>query len=458
MGFVFLVSIIFKGIGAILEVAIQVVITKQIGVSQYGVYSALINAADLIYWCLFSGMVKCNTFYLSEQGATIRSFKKKYYVVYVLPVCCVGIAASIFLKRYSACAVFLITLAELLVMDQSSSLMARKQSKRALFGEYVLGRTMLFFGVIVLFQFSCSDILLLVFLYFGQFVLISMFFSFQRIQAPHYTEERQVSMKKWGQYQRADIIQSMIVQMPVVLQYFFVGAFEAGVVSVVMIVKKLVNFISGPSFKVFLPEFSRLYKEGNRDGIKKSFESIIRMQMLFLAPMTVILVGFPQLLLKVMAEELVDYVPLFILCAVTFLVIASLGPCSGMMQMTGNEIWDNRFREIAFAGMIIVFVVMRRDPFFVLYGLCVQTIIENTGKVIFTIRWMGGMPMRLTKYLSLWLLPGGMVALSYFMNKQDSYVWMILLSGITFLIGLMIEIKEGELLQKFKKKSNSSGY
>ena len=88
----------------------------------------------------------------------------------------------------------------------------------------------------------------------------------------------------------------MIGQMPVLLQFFFSGAFEAGVVSVVLTVKKLINFISGPSAKVFLPEFSRLYQSGRQNEIRACFASIMRIQMLFAGPLSVVLLGYPHVI------------------------------------------------------------------------------------------------------------------------------------------------------------------
>ena len=73
-----ILSIILKGIGAVLEILLQIFITRKIGVSGYGSYSTWINMADLIFWIFFSGIVKCNTFYLSGGNIAISSFKKKY--------------------------------------------------------------------------------------------------------------------------------------------------------------------------------------------------------------------------------------------------------------------------------------------------------------------------------------------------------------------------------------------
>ena len=86
MNSIFLVSIILKGVGALLEILLQMIITGVMGVEGYGTYSAWINGADLIFWIGLSGLVKCNTFYLSGRDTTIRIFKRKYYFRYGLPL------------------------------------------------------------------------------------------------------------------------------------------------------------------------------------------------------------------------------------------------------------------------------------------------------------------------------------------------------------------------------------
>ena len=86
MNGIFLLSVILKGIGAVLEVLLQILITRSIGVDGFGTYSTWINTADIIFWVLFSALTKCNTFYLSVPNTSISNFKKKYYGRYVLPI------------------------------------------------------------------------------------------------------------------------------------------------------------------------------------------------------------------------------------------------------------------------------------------------------------------------------------------------------------------------------------
>ena len=384
MSIVFLLSVILKGLGAVLEVLLQVMITRMLGLAGYGTYSTWVSAADLVYWVLFSGITKCNTFYLSNKGTELRRFKAKYYSCYVLPVLTtLALVLALEKGRGGYTVIALITGMELLVMDHSSTMMAQGQPGCALFGEYVLGRLFLVLGTLVLYKTERFSLGTLLALYVIQYAGILVLFLIKRDREPRRDISKELSLRKWGSYQRADLIQALISQMPILLQYFFTGAFEAGIVSVVLMVKKLVNFISGPTAKVFLPEFSRMYHAGDKAGIKQCYASIMRIQMLFAGSMAVVLVGYPQVLLSILAEELLPYTKQFVGCALVFILIATLGPCSGVLQMTGNEKKDNLYREAALGVMLVLLFVMRGSRLVMLYALCVQALLETNSVYIY---------------------------------------------------------------------------
>lgn len=441
MNYIFLISIVLKGIGAVLEVLLQILITRKLGVAEYGLYSTWINAADLIFWIFFSGLVKCNTFYISDKNTSIKKFRWKYYLRYVFPVIVLTSAISIIFGGRFYILVPCITVLELLVMDNSSEMIARGQATNAIIGEYVLGRLFLLIGAAVLMHTGHLNFYALIVLYLVQYICILFFFAVRKRKEDLYDVSEQISIKKWGIYQKADILQAMIGQMPIVLQYFFGGAFEAGVVSIVMLVKKLVNFISGPTAKIFLPEFSRFYHEGKKEKIRDSFESIMRMQMLFVSPMAVVLIGFPDVVLSILAKELLVYKNLFVLCSVVFLVAATLGPCGGLMQMTDNEKKDNDYREIAMVIMLLVMVLFSKDSLFVLYGLCIQTVIEAGGKYFFVCRWMEQAPVTMKQYIKWWCLPLAAIALAKILALEKSVMAMIFLSGMVFAVVFIQEWK-----------------
>lgn len=457
MNFIFLISVILKGIGALLEILLQILITKEIGVSGYGTYATWINAADLLFWILFSGVVKCNTFYLSDKSIIIGKFKRKYYGFYVLPFLAIAtIAAIIITKTVIPCFVLIIVGLELLVLDYSSTLIARGKPIKSLVGEYMLGRLVLVIGIVLLRSAGCLHVHLLVMLYIIQYVMILLFFLIRsdRREVVYNDISKDVSLKKWGAYQRADLMHSMIEQMPVVLQYFFSGAFEAGVVSVILLVKKLIGFISGPTAKIFLPEFSRLYHAGDNQKIRSSYASIMRIQMLVVGPLAVVLLGYPRVVLKILASELIQYTTLFMMCATIFLLVATLGPCGGILQMTGNEKKDNRCREIALVVMCLVMILTHKDPYFVLYGLCVQVALEAVMKYSVVCRWMKKTPISLCTYLKWWIIPCVLIGITYLFSLQNSFEGMILTAGMVFAVSLIRELRcnESDFWNKLKRK------
>ena len=457
MNLIFLFSVVLKGLGAVLEILLQILITARLQVEGYGTYSAWINSADLLFWVCFSGLVKCNTYYLSGGETTIRSFKMKYFLRYALPVLGGAVVLGLcFGADAMLTFVPVITLLELLVMDRSSTLITRGQSITSLVGEYVLGRLLLVIGVVVLGLMNALSHTALLVLYVLQYGCVIGFFQVRQGRGRTYTDiSGDVSLKKWSAYQRSDLMHAMIEQMPVVMQFFFSGAFEAGVVSVVLLVKKLINFISGPTAKIFLPEFSRLYHAGENAKIRSVYGSIMRIQMLVVGPLAVVLLAFPRVILGILAEELVAYDWLFMGCSVIFLLVATMGPCGGILQMTGNEKTDNRIRFWALIGMGAVMLLTRSDAYFVLYGLCFQVAAEAAAKYVYICRWMKKAPTGLLTYVKWWLLPGAVIGAAYLLKCNDSFLMMALLAGLVFALSGIREMKDPENAFLKKRKGNA---
>ena len=104
------------------------------------------------------------------------------------------------------------------------------------------------------------------------------------------------------------------------------------------------------------------------------------------------------------------------------------------MQMSGNEKQDNRFREFALVGMVIVMMVLSKDKLFVLYGLCAQTLLEALGKYCFVCRWLGKSPVRLFQYFAWWMLPVGAIWVIHLAGWRESFPAMIIACGCTFVL------------------------
>ena len=147
MNGIFFLSIFLKGIGAVLEVVLQVFLIRQIGMEGYGTYTTWINGADLLFWILFSSLVKGNTFYLSEDGVSITKYRKKYYIYYVLPILLlISIGIVGVKKEISYILVLVITLLELFVLDKSSLLIAKRKASQSLLNQKKIPAVQSIFG------------------------------------------------------------------------------------------------------------------------------------------------------------------------------------------------------------------------------------------------------------------------------------------------------------------------
>ena len=92
--FAMILSIAIKGISAVVEIFIQMLITNEVGVSEYGSYTFFVSVIEGAYYVLFSGSIKLNTFYLSTPSSSLSDFKKKYVLRFVTPVVALIIACS----------------------------------------------------------------------------------------------------------------------------------------------------------------------------------------------------------------------------------------------------------------------------------------------------------------------------------------------------------------------------
>ena len=96
--FTMFISIFIKAISAIVEIAIQMLITNRVGVSEYGNYAFFVSLIDGGFFFLFSSSIKLNSFYLSTPSSSLKSFKKKFLLYYILPIISVMIIAFIIMR------------------------------------------------------------------------------------------------------------------------------------------------------------------------------------------------------------------------------------------------------------------------------------------------------------------------------------------------------------------------
>ena len=430
--FAMILSIGIKAVSAVIEIAIQMLITNKVGISEYGNYTFFVSLIEGGYFLLFSGSVKLNTFYLSTPSSSLSAFKKKFSLNYVLPVVLALVLASAVMRNSLWAAASMILLLFYFAYDTSSVFFSRGHQLPALLGEYLIGRITLLLSLITMIRLDRVTSLNLLLLYGLQFAAMLLWFIPFRSKLLPGTEEVRVPMRKLAEYQISDVATSLISYSPPVLQYLVGGAFTAGLTGIISLVKKFINFISGPTAKVFLPEFSRLYKNGEREKLAQSYLMIVRIQMVFLCTIGSVLIGFPRLILHMFSPELEQYGGVFTAAAACLLLIAGIGPVTGLLQMTGNEHVCNRNQWISIGFMLLTCLALRGQVLFAVYGLCVQALTEGLMKYVSICRWFGKNIVPVRNYILLWL-PVAFLRLAVdHMQWQYSYSALVIGAALVF--------------------------
>ena len=440
--FAMIFSIIIKALSAVVEILIQMLITNNAGVSELGNYTFYVSLIEGGYFLLFSGSIKLNTYYLSTSSSNLSNFKKKYNLFYVLPL--ISIVALAFVLMHNLVGLFasIILLFYYFAFDESSLFFSRGHQISALLGEYLIGRTVLLIGVLSAVRFGYSTGLYLLLLYGLQFIVMIIWFLSFRKKIPNGNDEINVPIMKLVEYQVSDVATSVITYFPTILQYVVGGAFTAGFTGIVTLVKKFINFISGPTAKVFLPEFSRLYKNDEREKLENVYLMIVRIQMVFIGTIAAILIGFPRLILHMFSPDLEQYRNIFSWTAVSLLVIAGIGPVTGMLQMTGNERVCNRNQWISIAVMLLVCIIFHKQEMFAVYGLCAQAIIEGVLKYFSVCKWFGKNIIPISNYILLWF-PVGILKFIVVYTKIDySLIGVLISAFIIFLWNSLFALRD----------------
>ncbi len=454
--FAMILSIAIKGISAVVEIFIQMLITNEVGVSEYGSYTFFVSVIEGAYYVLFSGSIKLNTFYLSTPSSSLSDFKKKYVLRFVTPVVALIIACSAAMRNPYGVLSGVILYLYYFAFDTGSVFFSRGRQLPAMLGEYLFGRIVLLIGVAAVIRLNAATGLMLLGLYGLQFVTMLVWF------APHVrrlspgTDSIRVPMRKLAAYQLSDVANSVISYSPPILQFFFGGAFTAGFTGIITIVKKFINFISGPTAKVFLPELSRLYKNGDKQTLERTYRMIVRIQMVFIGTIGVILIDFPRLFLHLFSPELEQYGGVFTLTAICLSIIAGIGPVTGMLQMTGNEKICNRNQWISIGLMITVWLMLHREPLFAVYGLCVQAVSEGIMKYYSVCRWFGKNIIPIRYYLLLWAPVGVLRLVVDGLGWQNSFPAMLGCLTLVFAWNMLFALRDpmvkAAVIDKLKKR------
>ena len=174
--FTMILSIGVKAFAALIEIAIQMMLTNYVGMAGYGDYTFFVSIIEGSYYFLFAGSIKINTFYLSVPTLKLDGFKKTYIVHYAAPVFMVILAVLTVTKGVYGFGTAIILLVYFLAYDRSSIFFSRGFQLPALLGEYVIGRLTMLIGLFVCLKMDRVDGLVLLGLYGIQFLAMLIWF------------------------------------------------------------------------------------------------------------------------------------------------------------------------------------------------------------------------------------------------------------------------------------------
>lgn len=398
------ISILVKGLGAVFEIASQILITRFGAVALFGEYNFYVSVADIICWLFFSGIVKCNAYYVAN-GKDIGGFRKSFFLVFALPITLVLTLVGLSYSVLFAVAV-MGAYCYGMQLSLSSVFLACRRYKVSLFGEYLVSRAVILVGVIALILAGALDVAALVVLYALGYVVSIVYFLAMggRLEKPTgmlEPSERSELVRKEVSFQLTDVANGLVNQAPVIVQYLFSGAFHAGVLSVILVTRKVISFIAGPTAKVYLPEFARRYGEGDMEGLRGTYREIVLLQMCFVLPICLVAIGVPDVLLAVYNSELAEYGDWMRAAAVVFMVMVVFGPQGNLLSMVGREKVEMASKWVSLVAMVAVMATTFGDEMFVFYGIAAQVVVDALTKLVFLVRALGSFPIGLHDWVLL---------------------------------------------------------
>lgn len=403
MSLLVLFSLIVKCLGAVLEIGSQAIISQLWSVETYGTYAFFIALADGFYALLFSGIIKFNNFYI-PQGKNTKQFRKRYYLFYALPLVILSLIISFAIKNTTAICAIVAGFAYLCAMDSSSQMMSYGRYRPALVGEYCIGRSFVILAILVVSIGDNKQECVLYIIYGLQFCVALVYYVIvnRRRTIPQCDGIVEKGMvKKYVVFQSTEIAHTIIIQTSVIVQFIFGGAFQTAIISIVLVVRKLINFISGPTSKLYQPEFSKRFVSGDQKGLADVYAQITRIQTCFMMPVFTLLISRPEVVLQVYNAELIRYGWLVRATGFVFLTMIAFGPLSNFLPMTGHEKIDTIINWSSVAVMYAMMLCFKDNQYFVVLGFCAQILYVNVFKLALFIKYMRCLPMPIADYFKI---------------------------------------------------------
>ena len=460
MSILVIFSLIVKCIGAVLEIGSQALVSQLWSVEIYGEYAFFVALADGFYALFFSGIIKFNNFFI-PRGECVKFFRKKYYKYYVIPICLIGIIVGVVLKKPVAICAFFAGFTYLCAMDTSSRMMSYGRYKPALIGEYCIGRTFVVLAVLVFSLMHAKNLVILYLVYGMQFFIALIYYFIINKKNP-FPEQTKVldnhALSKYAVFQSTEIAHTIIMQSSVIVQYIFGGAFQTALISIVLVVRKLINFISGPTSKLYQPEFSKRFNAGDRKGLSDVYAQITRIQLCFMMPVFMLLIAKPEIILRVFNRDLIEYGWLVRITAIVFISMIAFGPLSNFLPMIGHERIDSIINWTSVFVMYLSMIIFRSNQYFVVIGFCAQLLYVNIVKLIVFVRYMKRMPMPAKDYFLIVMLYGVCSVILQFL--PENLVLAFVVCAMHFAANFIIVFPKEDfkdIIQKMQSRKRKNG-
>lgn len=462
MNILIVFSLFIKAFGAGLEILTNSLISQQWGVESLGEYAFFVSIAEGYYMIFYSGIIKFNNFYIPRNIQT-NSFKKEYYLKYVLPICLVAVIIIILIKKYYLILAILSGFVFLCVMDVSSSLMSNGRYKTSLVGEYCIGRIFLISGITILLFLGVKNILAIYLVYILQFFFLFTYYQISIARRPYPNIEKTQKggmCKEYIIFQTTEIAHTIVIQSSIIIQYIFGGAYQTAIVSVVLTVRRIVNFITGPTSKIYQPEFSRLYKLDNKNTLADLYSQITRFQLCLILPVFTLLITRPDLLLRIFNSELITYKPLIRYTSIVFLFMVAFGPLSNVLPMIGKELIDNALNWLSVGVMFLTLFLTKDNEFFVIISFCAQILFVTLVKAFVYISFFKRLPLPFFDCIKFLMICSGSILVITI--TPDFIICSLLVCAVQFIINCVYVLPRDELyglLQRiscFFRKNNSN--
>lgn len=451
MDILVLLSLLIKGLGSIFEIASQSLISQNWGVEVYGTYAFFIAVSEVVYFMLFSGIVKFNNYYIPHNQDVSR-FKKRLCMGFVLPVSIVGIVTGIVLAKPLVYCSFSTAMLYFFAMNKSSTLLSFGYYKAPLIGEYCIGRFFVIAGVLLTLLVPHKNIIYLYGIYAAQFIVITIYLNFilRKKTFPLLSIPlEKCAIKKYAIFQVNEIANMIIMQSTVIIQYMFGGAFQAAIVSIILVIRKIINFITGPTSKLYQPEFSKKYNARDKVSLAKVYAQITRMQLCFILPLFTFLIVKPDFVLSIYNDSLTEYVSLVRYTSVVFLFMVAFGPLANFLCMTNHEKVDTTSNWISIGVMYAVMIAFKGSPYFVIYGFCTQIITSTIYKLYVFIHFMKCFTMPINIYLRL--LGVLFITILMLVTLQINIFSCIAICTFQFIANFIFAFSRTELIDLLKK-------